>query len=57
MTSPSLPRSEDETVGEVMRLHYTDGLAVRAISRRLGIARNTVRRILGRRPRKAPEPR
>jgi len=55
MTSPSEPRSEDETVAEVMRLHYTDGLAMRAISRRLGIARNTVRRILGRRPRKARE--
>ena len=55
MTSPSDPRSEDETVAEVMRLHYTDGLALRAISRRLGIARNTVRRILGRRQRKARE--
>jgi transposase len=50
----SKPLAEDETVAEVMRLHYTDGLGVRAISRRLEIARNTVRRILGRRKRKSP---
>ena len=50
MSSPL--RTEDETVAEVMRLHFTEGQSVRAIARRLRVARNTVRRILGRRPRK-----
>jgi transposase len=47
--------AEEETIAEVMRLYYTDGLSVRAIARRLSLARNTVRRILGRRPRKSTE--
>lgn len=44
----------DETVvAEVMRLHFVEGLPLRAISRQLQLSRNTVRRILGRRPPKA----
>jgi transposase len=39
----------DEAVAEVMRLHFTEGLGVRAIGRKLAMSRNTVRRILGRR--------
>ena len=49
------PLAGEEIVAEVMRLHYTDGLGVRAIARRLSIARNTVRRILNRRPKRTPE--
>jgi transposase len=48
MTKPSF--TDDELVAEVMRLHYVEGVGVRPIARRLGVARNTVRRILGRRP-------
>jgi len=33
---------------EVLRLHYIDGLGVRAISRRLKMSRKTVRKMLGR---------
>ena len=35
---------------EVMRLHYLDGLGIRAIARQLRISRKTVRRHLGRLP-------
>lgn len=35
---------------EVMRLHYLEGLSIRAISRQLRISRKTVRRSLGRLP-------
>lgn len=42
--------SDDELAAEVMRLHFVEGAAVRAVARRLGVSRNTVRRILGRRP-------
>ena len=45
---PLPQRTQDETIAEVMRLHFTDGAGVRAISRRLGLARNTIRKILGR---------
>ncbi len=45
--------SDDELVAEVMRLHLVDGVGLRAIARRVGISRNTVRRILGRRTPKA----
>ena len=38
----------EESVAEVMRLHYAEGLSLRAISRKLSLSRNTVRRILGR---------
>lgn len=45
----SLPKkTQDEAIAEVMRLHFTDGAGVREISRRLGLARNTIRKILGR---------
>lgn len=51
MTTSAPGRRIDETVvGEVMRLHYTGGLSLRAIARRLGLSRNTVRSILGRTP-------
>lgn len=41
--------SEDRTA-EVLRLAYIEGLGVRAIARRLSMARKTVRRLLGRAP-------
>lgn len=51
MTSSASGRRIDETVvGEIMRLHYADGLSLRAIARRLGLSRNTVRSVLGRTP-------
>ena len=34
--------------GEVMRLHYLEGLSIRAIAKRLGMSRNTIRKLLGR---------
>ena len=40
----------EECIAEVMRLHYADGLSMRAVSRKLGLSRNTVRRLLGRVP-------
>jgi transposase len=40
----------EECIAEVMRLHYADGLSMRAVSRKLGLSRNTVRRVLGRVP-------
>ena len=33
----------EEHVAEVMQLHYAGGLSLRAISRKLGLSRNTVR--------------
>lgn len=39
---------------EVLRLHYVDGLGIRAIARALGISRKTVRRMLGSEPTKPP---
>lgn len=40
----------DVTRTEVLRLAHVDGLSVRAIARRLSLARKTVRKILGRGP-------
>jgi predicted DNA-binding protein (UPF0251 family) len=40
----------EECIAEVMRLHYADGLSMRAVSRKVGLSRNTVRRVLGRAP-------
>jgi transposase len=40
----------EERVAEVMQLHYASGLSLRAVARKLGLSRNTVRRILGRGP-------
>src|SRR5262247_1206150 len=50
----------DAIRGEVMRLHYLEGLSLRAIARRLRLSRRTVRRHLGRmpvRPQASTEPR
>jgi len=43
-------------VAEVLRLGLVEGVSVRQIARRLGMARKTVRRILGRQrlPARAP---
>lgn len=49
----STPRGSavpEERVAEVMQLHYVGGLSLRAIARKLGLSRNTVRRVLGRGP-------
>lgn len=45
-------KHEDDTGvrAEVMRLHYLEGLSIRAIARRLRLSRKTVRRHLGRDP-------
>ena len=43
------PHDRSVAVGsEVLRLHFVDGLSLRAIARRLKLARKTVRRALGR---------
>ncbi len=47
----------DDRTAEVLRLAYIEGLGVRAIARRLSMARKTVRRVLGRaQPRPAVRP-
>jgi transposase len=54
------PIDDSSRVAEVLRLGLVEGVAVRAIARRLNIARKTVRRILGRHhapPKPATEPR
>ena len=44
-------RSDDSDVrAEVMRLHYLEGLSMRAIARRLSLARRTVQRHLAKLP-------
>jgi len=40
----------EERIAEVMQLHYAGGLSLRAVARKLGLSRNTVRSILGRGP-------
>ncbi|MEZ4223532.1 MAG: IS21 family transposase [Polyangiaceae bacterium] len=45
---------QDVVRGEVMRLHYLEHMSIRAIARRLGLARRTVRRHLGLSPAKNP---
>lgn len=47
---PSGAGVAEERVAEVMQLHYANGLSLRAVARKLGLSRNTVRRILGRGP-------
>jgi transposase len=46
----------DERKAEVLRLHYVENLSVRAIAKRLSMARRTVRRLVGveRRPARPP---
>lgn len=58
MTPSDSGRRVDETVvGEIMRLHYADALSLRAIARKMGLSRNTVRSVLGRTPvKRATEP-
>ena len=54
------PLDASARVAEVLRLGLVEGVAVRAIAKRLGMARKTVRKILGRHrapPRPAAEPR
>ena len=48
----------DESVvrAEVMRLHYLEGLGIRAIARRLQMSRKTVRQHLGKLPRRPKAP-
>lgn len=41
------PDPKSETRAEVMRLHYLDGLSIRAIAKRLSLSRKTVRKHLG----------
>lgn len=47
---------EGDRTAEVLKLGLVDGLSVRAIARTLGMARRTVRRILGRGPPPRPPP-
>jgi len=52
----TISRSDDSDVrAEVMRLHYLEGLSMRAIARRLRLARRTVQRHLAKLP-PAPKP-
>lgn len=43
-----MARKAMDQTAEVMRLHYLEGLSLRAIGRRLHMARKTIRRILDR---------
>ena len=50
----------DKRVAEALKLHLVDGLTVRVIAKKLGMSRNTLRRVLGRgvpKPRAAVLPR
>ena len=47
MSRKDSPEATDRTA-EVLKLHFVEGLSVRAISRRISMARKTIRRILGR---------
>jgi transposase len=47
-------RAGDPRIADALKLHLIDGLSVRAISKRLKMSRNTVRRVVGR---GAPKPR
>lgn len=46
-------KNPDGRAAEVLRLHYIEGASVRCIARKMGLARKTVRQILGR---KLPTP-
>jgi transposase len=41
------PKPESESRAKVMRLHYLEGLSMRAIAKRLHLSRKTVRKHLG----------
>lgn len=41
------PDPKSETRAEVMRLHYLEGLSIRAVAKRLSVSRKTVRKHLG----------
>jgi transposase len=49
---PVLPAGEEEMIdvdewAEIRRLHFAEGMGIKAIARRLGVARNTVRSAVG----------
>jgi len=52
------PRLLDESarLAEVLRLRHIEGLSIRAIARRQGMSRRTIRRLLGKRRPAPPEP-
>ncbi len=50
-------KEPDGRAAEVLRLHYLEGASVRLISRKMGLARRTVRQILGRKPSMPEAPR
>ena len=35
-----------ETIAEIRRLHFRDGVGIKEISRKLGLSRNTVRKVI-----------
>ena len=41
-------KNPDGRAAEVLRLHYLEGASVRLIAKKMGLARKTVRQILGR---------
>lgn len=47
MMAPVQPEPGSEVRAEVMRLHYLEGLSIRAIAKRLHLSRKTVRKYLG----------
>lgn len=44
--------AREDVTAEVLRLSFVEGLSQRAVAKRLGISRNTVRRLVGRAPRR-----
>ncbi|SDP34802.1 hypothetical protein SAMN05660330_04346, partial [Desulforhopalus singaporensis] len=35
-----------ETIAKIRRLHFSEGLGIKTISRKLGLSRNTVRKVI-----------
>jgi transposase len=56
MRSRTAAMDADTRPAEVLKLHLIDGLSVRAIAKRLNMSRNTVRKVVGRAPKKARTP-
>jgi transposase len=56
MRQPEFSDQHSELMAEVLKLALVEGLSARAISKRLGISRNTVRRMLGRAPKRELKP-